>query len=189
MKKLSLCFLLLFIGFSFSTNAQIDDVPLPKSLQRSDKQRDIDKKLRFTAGGGFGLQFGSSYAGVSLSPVVGVYPFDWLLIGVGANYSYTYSYGSSFHDFGVNVFVRGLIWQQRLIAHLGYEYLNLDYGRDGRFDAHALYLGPGYRQPLGDRVSLHALLLFNLANWNSSNLDTRSFFPFFYPTIGVTFDF
>lgn len=176
--------------FVITLAAQSDDVPLPKSLQKSEKSA-LNKKVKFTVGGGFGLQFGT-YTSVSISPVIGIYPaVDWLLIGVGGTYQFTSFNGLSYNDFGVNAFIRGLLWQQRIILHVGYEYMNFDLGyniydkKRERFDAHALYLGPGYRQRIGDHVGVYVLLLFNLA----SSTSDRGVYPFFYPAIGVTFDF
>lgn len=195
MRKRGLLLIICIFCVLNTTIAQNDDVPLPRSLQsRSTRNpENPERKIKFTAGGMFGAQFGS-YTGVSVAPLFGIYPgVDWLLIGVGGTYMYTY-YGpsqESFHDFGFSVFVRGLIWNQRLIAHLGYEYLNLDLGfsnqlgKHQRIDAHALYIGPGYRQPVSDRVSLYAVLLINIAR----SVDSRGIFPPVYPSIGVTVDF
>lgn len=188
MKKI--LFSIILSLFLISLQAQKDDVPLPKSLQKKEKST-AERKVKFTLGGGFGLQFGT-YTSISLSPVIGIYPgIDWLLLGVGGTYQFTSYNGMSYNDFGFSGFLRGLIWQKRIVLHFGYEYMNFDFGYNNytkereRFDAHALYLGPGYQQRVGDRVGIYVLLLFNLASSSSH----RDVYPFFYPVIGVTFDF
>ena len=183
-----------FFAISFAFAQIRDEVPLPKSLQtRNDnsKRSFENKKLKFTAGGYLGMSFGG-YTSVSVTPLFGVYPkVDWLLVGVSGTYLYTYDsyYKESYHDFGLGAFVRGLIWKQRIIAHFSYEYMNIGYydiqGNKTRFGAHALYVGPGYRQKLGDRLSAFVILMINVAK----SVDERGIFPPVYPNIGITYDF
>ena len=179
--------------------AQYDDTPLPKSLRDYEPRKWDEKKIKMTAGGSLGAQFGNGYSAVSISPVYGIYPtVDWLLLGVGGTYMFSYdNYFGASHDFGLNAFVRGLIWKRRIVAHVGYEYFNFDFSYStspdipNRVDAHALYIGPGYRQSAGENVNIFILLLFNVGRWSRYDniFDTRNVFPFMYPVIGVTFDF
>lgn len=193
MKKIVLLLLLsFFMHCAHQCYAQYDDVPLPKSL-RNTKPAKAERKLKMMAGGTFGAQFGS-YTAVSLSPMFGIYPVDWLLLGVGGTYMYSYEgyYGLSSHVYGGTAFIEGLIWKQRIILHAGYEYINYDqfYMISGssqiykeRVGSHAILLGPGYRQPVSESVNIYALLLFNvIQNYNS-------FFANPIIRIGVTFDF
>ena len=194
MKKLQFFLVILFFSISFANAQKEDDVPLPKSLQtRNTTQKNSfeDKKLKFTAGGYFGMSFGG-YSSVSVTPLFGVYPtIDWLLVGVSGTYLFTYDsyYKEAYHDFGFGAFVRGLIWKQRIIAHFSYEYMNIGVydmqGNKTRFGAHALYLGPGYRQNVGDRLSVFLVLMINVAR----SVDARGVFPNFYPNVGITYDF
>ncbi len=194
MKK-SLLFIFLLIFTVSLVKAQTDDdVPLPKSLQtRSNNAKTSfeDRKLKFTAGGYLGMSFGG-YTAVSVTPIFGIYPcVDWLLVGVSGTYMFTYDtyYKESYHDFGFGAYIRGLIWKQRIIAHFSYEYMNVgyfdSYGKRTRFDAHALYIGPGYQQSLGDRLNMFLVLMINIAR----SVDERGIFPDFYPNIGITYDF
>jgi hypothetical protein len=194
MKKIILLLLLgTFICSVNLTFSQEEDVPLPKSLRKY-SERDGEKKLNLTAGGSFGMQFGS-YTAVSGSPIFGYYPAKWLLLGVGGTYMFSYiaplDYSS--HAFGATAFAEGLIWKQRIIAHIGYEYINYE---DAKYDPttlqitgkerkndHALLIGPGYRQPVTDNINMYLLCLFNIFQTSES----------FYsnPTIriGITVDF
>ena len=193
MKK-CLLFLIISLFVIPFVGAQQDDIPLPKSLQtRNDKAKGNfeDKKLKFTAGGYFGMSFGN-YTSISVTPLFGIYPkVNWLLVGVSGTYLFSHDsyYKDSYHDFGVGAFVRGLIWKQRIIVHFSYEYMNIgvyDYsGNKVRMDAHALYAGPGYRQQLGDRLSAFFVLMINVAK----SVDERGIFPLIYPSVGITYDF
>jgi hypothetical protein len=194
MKKYLFLLIISLLMIPFAEAQKEDDIPLPKSLQtRNDKTKGSleNKKLKFTAGGYFGMSFGG-YNNISVAPLFGVYPVvDWLLAGVSGTYMYTYDsyYKESYHDFGVGVFVRGLIWKQRIIAHLSYEYMNIGYydvqGNKVRLGVHALYAGPGYRQKLGDRLSMFLVLMINVAR----SVEERGIFPDIYPNIGITYDF
>ena len=192
MKKLLILITLIFAFISY-TVGQTDDVPLPKSL-RSHQPRDWEKKkIDMMVGGNFGAQFGS-YTAVSVTPMFGIYPTNWLLVGVGGTYMFSHDkyYDLSSHVFGANAFVEGLIWKRRIIAHASYEYVNYDafyliQGVAGvqkeRIHSHAILLGPGYRQEFSDSFSAFFLLLFDVVQ------NSRSFYsnPIF--RVGITYDF
>jgi len=194
MKKI---ILLLFLGTLIcSVNhlfAQEDDIPLPKSLQKY-QDRDGKKKLNLTAGGSFEAQFGS-YTSVGVSPILGYYPAKWILLGVGATYMFSFvaplNYSS--HAYGASAFAEGLIWKQRIIAHISYEYINYE---DAEYDPysllitkrerkndHSLLIGPGYRQPISDNINIYLLCLFNIFQ------TSESFYSNPTVRIGITVDF
>ncbi len=194
MKKI---FLLVLLGIILcSTNytfAQDEDVPLPKSLQKY-QDRNGKKKLNLTAGGSFEAQFGS-YTALGLSPILGYYPTKWLLVGIGGTYMFSFvaplNYSS--HAFGASLFAEGLIWEQRIIAHISYEYLNFE---DAEYDPitlqitkrirkndHSLLIGPGYRQPISDNINIYLLCLFNIFQTSESFYSNPTF------RIGITYDF
>ena len=192
MRKLVILFIFIFAFASYAVG-QADDVPLPKSLRSHQPRSWEKKKLDMMVGGNFGAQFGS-YTAVSVSPMFGVYPVKWLLVGVGGTYMFSHDkyYNLSSHVFGANVFAEGLIWKRRIIAHVGYEYVNYDsfYITQGvvgvqkeRMGSHAILLGPGYRQELSDSFAIYALLLFDVVQ------NTKSFYnnPIF--RVGITYDF
>lgn len=191
MKKNFLLALLLFSFTALNTlQAQSDDLPLPKSFKEETPKKNNRPKLM--GGGTFGLQFGS-YTAVSISPTIGIYPTDWLLLGVGGSYMYSYSraYGTSSNVFGFSAFAQGLLIKKRLILYAGYEYVNYDiffqdYWGDitkERNDAHALFLGPGYRQPLSDNLSMYAMMLFDVIQ------SYDSFYANPVIRVGVIYDF
>jgi hypothetical protein len=183
----------LIFSFVSYTVGQTDDVPLPKSL-RSHQPRDWEKKkIDMMVGGNFGAQFGS-YTAVSVTPMFGIYPTNWLLVGVGGTYMFSHDkyYDLSFNVFGANAFVEGLIWKRRIIAHVSYEYVNYDtfyliQGVAGvqkeRINSHAILLGPGYRQEFSDSFSAFFLLLFDVVQ------NSRSFYSNPVFRVGITYDF
>ncbi len=193
MRKIFFYLFLLFLTFS-SLYAQQDEgsLPLPKSLQKNGGL--IKQRPTFLVGGNFGFQFGN-YTFVDISPHVGVYPFDFLCIGVGGSYMYMrYSYfkqSNDSHIYGFKAFIEGYIWKL-LVLHGEYEYINYklnvynaqtsQFMGAERVSTHALLVGPGYKQPVGNRVSLYCLLLFNLYE------DNYSFFTNPVVRVGINVD-
>ncbi|MDR3047254.1 MAG: hypothetical protein LBU51_06530 [Bacteroidales bacterium] len=191
MKKILLILMMLSLTVpALYAQTNPDDVPLPKSLQtkQSIKNNNFEnKKVKFTAGGNFGLVF-RDYVGISLAPLFGVYPgVNWIVVGVEGDLRYTYYYSdkTSYFDFGVSAFVRGLIWKQRLIVHFSYDYLSIDLGKNlPRINAQALYIGPGYNQKV-DRLNIFIVLKIRIA----STYKEYNAFPIWYPSIGISYDF
>lgn len=172
MKKIAflLSFLLLPL-FTIQILAQVEeDVPLPKSLRQVEPERE-KSRIKMMGGGNLGLQFGS-YTAVSLSPTFGIYPVEWILVGVSATYMYSYDtyYNLSSNVFGFSAFLQGLVLKKRLILYAGYEYVNYDlFYQDNlgpilkmRNDSHGIFLGPGYRQPISDNLAAYGLILFDI---------------------------
>ncbi|MEG2070119.1 MAG: hypothetical protein RR034_01945 [Bacteroidales bacterium] len=188
MKRIWMIMVIILASLQFSI-AQYEDVPLPKSLKAiTPREEKSDRKIKFLAGGNFGLQFGN-YTAVEISPQFGIYPVDWLLVGVGGTYMFSWDsyYKIPCHTFGFNAYLQGYIWK-RLILHVGYEYLNYPIfyvdKTMTRHDLHSVVVGAGYRQYVTDRVSVYGLLLFNV--YQSSDYYTRDFVPIV--RFGVNFD-
>lgn len=165
-------FLLIFLIPLTSIGQENEDIPLPKSLKNQSENN--QRKLNFVVGGNFGFQFGN-YTFIDVSPHVGIYPVDFLCIGVGGTYMYmrysNYHQSSDTHIYGFKAFIEGYVWQ-RLILHAEYGYTNYklnffdgtteNFLYSNRVGTHAILLGPGYKQTVTDRISLYCLLLFNL---------------------------
>lgn len=163
MKK-NLLFIVLFLcSWGFLNAQNNDNVPLPKSLQGK-QPANKERKVNLTVGGYFGFQVGT-YTCIEVSPHIGVKPWDFLCVGVGGTYMFSYmktgySTGTSAHVFGANAFVEGYIWKQRIIAHAEYEFLSYPNTADSRLNCHAVLIGPGYNQMISDKVYAYALILF-----------------------------
>lgn len=160
-KTLSLlCLLILCWGAIKAQNN--DNIPLPKSFQEK-QSTSREAKVHFLAGGYFGFQIGGNTA-VEVNPHIGILPWDFLCVGIGGTYmfSYTNSYlgEQKSHVFGANGFIEGLIWKQRIIAHVEYEYLNFPSYDDTRLHSHGILIGPGYNQFISDKISCYVLFLF-----------------------------
>ena len=180
MKKIA-TILILFL-FSFGLSAQ-STVPIPKSLlagAKSSQNRPdtTNRKVRFIVGGNVGFQVAGNVLDMQISPHVGILPgVDWLCIGIGGTYQFTYykdpnGYRGFQHIFGGNAFVEGYVWQ-RLILHAEYELLSfpanypfaidpLFVGVHDRPAAHGILLGPGYKQDLGTNLSIYSVFLFSV---------------------------
>ena len=160
---------LIFIFFiSTALMAQVEDVPLPKSLQTNshDGQNSTERKIKFVAGGNIGFGVSHSELNLQLSPHFGIKPaVDFLCIGVGGTYNLNY-YKDPYsglkyftHIFGFNAFVEGYVWK-RLVLHAEYEWLSFPYSENERQNSNGVLIGPGYTQNLTDKVSMYGLILF-----------------------------
>ena len=169
MKRLLCVFGLLFC-LSLVYAQSDDDIPLPKSLQTGRAANNIDRKVKFMVGGSFGFQIGT-YTAIEVAPKFGIYATDFLAFGITGTYMFmhtrAYNLSLNSHTFGGGAFVEGYVWK-RLILHASYEYLNFDalfidnanQVYVDRVGNHGILVGPGYRQKVGERVNIFALILF-----------------------------
>lgn len=167
-----------FILISSLCTAQeyINDSAVDSIKASKENKFDWDKVY---VGGGLGLQFGN-YTFIDLAPIIG-YRFNTnISAGIGLTYKFfqdnrntnykTHIYGGSI--FGNYVFTKNFF------AHVEYELINLDFielNPNGsvfskkRRDLSYLWIGGGYRQPVGANSYLVATILYNV-------LDTKGFF-------------
>lgn len=181
MKKIATILLLFLVSFSLTAQ---DNVPLPKSLRTGSNTAQTasdtsNRKLKFIVGGNVGFQIARNVLDMQISPHVGILPgVDFLCIGIGGFYQLTY-YKDPYtalrtfqHIVGGNVFVEGYIWQ-RLILHAEYELVSfpsnyafatepLFVGVNERPSAHGILLGPGYKQDIGNALSIYTVFLFSV---------------------------
>lgn len=153
---------------------------------KSNQEKKFDWNKLYT-GGGLGFQFGN-YTFIDIAPVVGYRFTPKISAGIGLTYKFfqdnrpagykTHIYGGSI--FGTYAFTKNFF------AHVEYELLNLDVPeqtgntyRLKRRDLHYLWIGGGYRQPVGDNSFLILTVLYNV-------LDTKGFF---YPNPIYRFGF
>ncbi|NVO01984.1 MAG: hypothetical protein HXX09_04725 [Bacteroidetes bacterium] len=126
---------------------------------------------KFFTGGTLGIQFGSQTL-VNVSPMLGYNITKNLGFGIGGTYQYfryknsTYNYTFSINEYGGRAFVRYLAIYN-LFAYAEYEVLNLQrfdqYGiyNKNRYFASSAFLGPGYRERIGEKSYIYIMLLWN----------------------------
>ena len=178
-----------FLLFSFfPCSAQVENIPPPQSMQKESPMQ--KKRPMFTAGGGFGFQFGV-YNAVNVAPQVGVYATPWLVVLVNGQYSYMWRrdfYNS--HIWGVGVALQPIIIK-KIVAHVGYEFTQynfkwLDGSQKQTDNFHFLVLGGGYKQYMSKRVYFQALILFNIPLKEPTILNYYyNYYPFFRIGVGV----
>jgi hypothetical protein len=146
---------------------------------------------RMFYGGYFGLQFGT-YTYVEISPLVGYRLTDKLSTGVGAKYiyysvddkSYVPAYHYSTNIYGGSVFLRYLI-VENFFAHAEFELINLEaydgYYAVGRRNVPDLFLGGGYRMPMGSNSSFSIMALWEVIEDRYS--------PYVSPILRIGFGF
>jgi len=156
------------------------------------KQKDkppLRDKIYF--GGYLNLTLGS-YTSIGIEPMVGYKIIPRLSVGAKLRYDYiqdnryTASYSSS--TYGGSVFSRFSVIKQLYLhaeyAGYNYEYYN-EFGSLGREWVPFLFVGAGFRQPLGGRTSLNAQVLFDVLNNDKSPYGAWT--PFYSVGIGVGF--
>ena len=126
---------------------------------------------RVYTGGNLGLQFGNQTL-VDVSPLIGYMFTERLSFGRGFTYQYyrLNSIDYSTHIFGGRLFGRYLVIKN-LFAHAEYELMNYEgitidssgiQSDPRRVDIHSMFIGGGFRQPIGMRSAFLIMVLVNL---------------------------
>jgi outer membrane protein assembly factor BamA len=140
------------------------------NAQDSEKQKFWE---RVYFGGNFGLNFGTDYSVVEVSPLVGYRLTEKLSVGFGVTYIY-YSVRNRYTNdkyessiYGGNIFTR-YFFLENLFAHVETGALNLDvpamyypYNLSRQWSQNLL-VGGGYRSQIGERSSFTIMLLYDL---------------------------
>ncbi|MFW5757670.1 MAG: hypothetical protein ACOCUQ_02485 [Bacteroidota bacterium] len=147
-----------------------------------DDERDVKEmstRERIIFGGYLGLQIGNLITSVNISPTIGYLITNRLTAGLGGTYQYyrdrgwgsSVDFSTSTHIYGGSVYTRYLVFRQ-IFAHLEFEALNLDSQmgfspatganpNDERYWEYNYFAGGGYRAPLGPKVFLNLMVLYN----------------------------
>jgi hypothetical protein len=170
-----------------------------------EKQEKEESNRKFFFGGNFALMIGT-ITNIEISPLVGYHITTRLSAGTGITYAYYKERFTGFntyesHIYGGRIFgswlaiknlkeLIGLPGNGGIIGYTEYEALNMDdnykttlinTGDKQREWFHNVYVGGGYRQPLGRNASFNIMVLWNLNQ--SPKL------PYDNPTIRVGFYF
>lgn len=163
-------FLLLILPY---LSAQ-EDIELPKELTvKTSKEK--HKKTNFIVGGYFGATFGSTTC-IDFSPHGAYYLIkDHLALGIGINYTYYMEYYASnyyynAHVLGGSVYLQGY-FLRFLCAHAEFNcYGYRDSYQNQWLTVPGVYIGGGYRQKIGQSLSIYGLILFNCMTGYSNNI-------------------
>lgn len=152
---------------------------------------DNDEKGNFTdnlfTGGNFGFSFGQDVTFIEVAPIVGKKITDNIAIGIGPSYRYIYFndvfyqyslYDMKMNNYGFSIFGRYYLNSDmveifnNLFTHTEVEYNYMAYKlipndkaisqQTGGIDFTNIYVGGGYKQPIGDFSSFNLLILWNL---------------------------
>lgn len=170
----------LFIGlFVFSTSLIVFGQGKNNSLQGA------PLKERIVTGGGVGLGFGSVQDYFSVSPVIGYLLTAKLLAGTSVTYRYT-SYkivnpSIKLNDYGVSPFLRFTVYRN-IFIQTEYEYLNYEFpitiAETTRRSFDSFLAGPGFIQPIGNKLSFYVMALYNF-----SYQETSQYAPYDSPIV------
>jgi hypothetical protein len=184
-KCLWLCFLLsgLFAENAAFSQAR-DEMGQPSQKSSNSKGFDPD---RLILGGNLGLQFGSTFTVIEVSPTLGYRLTDRYIAGIGARYIYFRErlFGSNFETniYGGSIYNQ-YFFIENLFGHAEYEILSLQSRQartENRLDVHSIFIGGGYRSQLGTNSFGMIMILYNI------NESVHS--PYTNPIIRVGFGF
>lgn len=127
-------------------------------------------KERIVTGGGFGLGFSSVQDYFSLSPVIGYQLTRKLMAGTSITYRFTnykyYTPSLKLRDYAANPFVRFTVYKN-IFLQSEYEYLNYEFPTSitetTRQDFSSFLAGGGFIQPLGRKVGIYVMALYNFS--------------------------
>jgi hypothetical protein len=159
MKSIAISITLIFLSFNcFSQDSQ-DTLKTPRKSPKH--KSDFWERVYF--GGNLGLQFGN-FTVIDISPIIGYKLTEKFSLGGGPSYIYlkdkNYNYSTSIY--GGNIFGRYFLYKD-LFAHTEYEVQNGDWAGTGRrFNLTNIWVGGGYRQPVGELGSFMILALWNI---------------------------
>lgn len=182
MKRLTLILLTILLG----TAAQSQQVYNSSGGNKYTKKKKQDAKgfdpQKLIIGGGLGLGFGTVTT-VNVSPIVGYRFTEKFAAGVGIGYNYVKSknffrYGNQNFDYKASIYSasawgRYLVfnnvfaqveYEQNFIHFSDYEFDNVGNIREVKvkYNAPALLVGAGLRQPVSDRASLTVMVLYDV---------------------------
>ncbi len=134
-------------------------------------QQKVPWQQKLVLGGNIGIQWYGDIR-IDLSPEIGYKVTDQFIPGIGVSYQYYYwkQFNISTSLYGSKLFARYYIYEN-VFGHAEFEFLSLEskvfdvqgvHGNDNRFWLKSLFVGGGYRQPIGQSSALIIMLLYNL---------------------------
>lgn len=182
-------YLYIFVAFFFFSSvvfSQVDSVyygvpPIKEKKKKNREKPPINWKENTSFGGNFMLWFGSTTY-VYLSPTVNYAVTPKFNVGLGAIYHYYKDPFYSTSIYGLHSYALYYI-TNNLFAKVQYDHLlqpvfYSPYPNEKIWLGY-LWLGGGFRQPLGDNVSLFTSILWNV------NQTTNSYYPNPFIQIGI----
>jgi hypothetical protein len=183
-KMLTLIFFLMTMPF-ISSFAQEEEENKEEKTENKDEEKknslaDEPFSKRLVFGGDFGFSFGNSSSLINISPLIG-YRFTEKF-SAGGGFSYlnlrarslsTNNATVNYQLYGVRVYGRYQI-TENIFAHAEYEYLNVPYAsntsliyKELRAWLPMMWLGVGYRMPLGERSAFLVYAAYNVLHANA----------------------
>lgn len=185
-RVLYLLFLLLWLpSAAFCQEEEKAEDLGPRAADKDGRKREEPKPFRdriFT-GGNLGLQMGTITV-VNVSPIIGYWIEEnkWAA-GTGVTYQFysNRAYNFSTYVYGGSFFTR-YYFAENAFAHGEYEMLNVEAfdGLHDRIYVPGLLAGAGYSQPIGERMSVSMLIMWNF-------MQTR-YTPYTNPVIRAGFN-
>ena len=124
---------------------------------------------RVTIGGNIGAIFGNITL-IEVTPQIGYFLTENIMVGVGANYMYYEEKAANFSTsiYGGRVFGQYVFSELPFIAHVEGELINVPNHNFTRLNIYNFYVGGGLKQQLGDNSFFFILGLWNLNETKNS---------------------
>lgn len=158
----------------FATTLFVLSALLSYSQGEDNSLKGVPVKERIVTGGGFGLGFSTNQDYISVSPVIGYQLTRKLMAGTSVTYRYTnwkvVDPSMKLNDYGLNPFVRFMVYQN-IFLQTEFEYLNYEFPiinsvgdlATDRKTFNSFMAGGGFIQPLGEKVALYFMALYNFS--------------------------
>ena len=169
MKKTQLI-VVLILFLSLFVKAQVDSVyygaPIKKEKVREKEKPSYNIKEKLSFGGNFMVWFGSS-SYVYLSPTVNMAVDKRLNVGAGIVYNYYSIPGFSYSIYGIHTYVvyflTSNVFAKAELDHLLQPNV-YSYNYNDKVWVSYVYIGGGFRQPLGEHAAIYTSILYNINN-------------------------
>lgn len=165
----SFVFCVVFLLLAFQSTAQFYDPSKTEDEDEKEQDEPQNEKSKpekdflekVYVGGNIGLQFGTSFALVEVSPLAGYHIAGDLSAGIGATYQFRRFLGSSDHVYGGRVFARYDI-ANIFFATAEYEAMRWEVPTEGSQWVPGVFVGGGIFFSKSDRGGAYLSVLYNL---------------------------
>ncbi len=182
-------FLLLFFIFFIQSMQAQDFISEQGQQDKQPEKKGGFQRERLFFGGNVGFNFSSDYTVIDVNPLVGYRFTDKFSSGIQIDYSFIQiSYMDvSTSIYGVSVFA-SYIFYKNFLAKAEYQHISLEskyFGPSitakGRFGIDNVYVGGGFRTPIGEHSYAYFLILWNL--------NETMYNPYQNPIYSISFEF
>lgn len=176
--KLKSAFIVICLSLSICLASAQYRAPQSNSANRPNSSSNFRDNIYFGGGGSFNAQ--QNYLNIGITPIIGYKITNEFSAGVQLTYQFVKIFETKIKNYGGGPFLRYNV-TEKFFGYTEYEYLNFGFvGPQGieRLDFYSWFVGIGYSEPVGDRVSFNITALYNVLYGDGSNSPYASPFVF-----------